>query len=316
MGGKPQCVCGKCRKNITKSQYSKQCEKCKLWFHLTCARLSEVDAEVIKKLQSKWFCDSCKTITEKEVRKSIGERKESTPQPSASNDNSTTITEVLRQLFELKREVEGLKVDVQFYSEKYDEQILITKALNEEIKTLKKENGKINMDLAKFKSQTKIKDLEKRQNNIVIMGLKNNCAELKDRPEEVKQKSRKVLSYIDPDLEFENVEIKPVNVEKENTPILVAFKNPQEKNAFLTKRKEKGNITSTKCNLPGSHSIYVNEDMSREQRELFRRARSLRDRGYKFVWSKGGNIYVRRTETSDIVRINCSEDIDELEQQD
>ncbi|CAG9769706.1 unnamed protein product [Ceutorhynchus assimilis] len=314
--GKAQTTCGKCGKNIPKSQYSKQCDKCKHWFHLiSCTNLNEVDVEVMKKLQNKWFCESCKSRVENEARKSLtaSHSQQNTPTAEASDEyNMSSMTEILQQLKELNQEVRDLRNDVKFYADKYDEQLAINTSLSEKIQNMKRDFKKINIELVNLKGKSNLAEKENRKNNVVILGLKNTVNDCKTKPKEVIDKASKVLNFIEPDLALNNVKIKIANNTKENSPIIVSFESFEEKLTFLARRREKGRITSDKCELSGKDPIFINEDMDRDQRELFKEARALRQRGFKFVWARGGNVFVRKIEGSERIKIVSRDDIQNL----
>ena len=59
--------------------------------------------------------------------------------------------------------------------------------------------------------------------------------------------------------------------------------------------------------------IFINEHLSPVNRSLFAKAAEKKTNlNFKFLWTKGGKILMRKTETSNVVSINCQNDINNL----
>ena len=59
--------------------------------------------------------------------------------------------------------------------------------------------------------------------------------------------------------------------------------------------------------------IFINEHLAPHNRTLFAAAAGKkRDLNYKFLWTRGGNIFMRKTENSDVITISCVNDINNL----
>lgn len=275
----------------------------------------------MQKLKSKWVCVDCKKRTEREVRKSlVTPNTEASPgsatDPSNQHNNGQDEDKILKSIQELKLEVTNeireLKLSMTFYADKYEEQKLKNEAFAEEIKQLKKLNEETQQEIKRLKSENTIKDQQARSNNVVIVGISNSIEDQKSNSQ-IKRKVDMVISHIDPEIKPTDYQIHIVTKAKENSPLLISFHKPQCKESLLARRKEKGKIQGSDCGLVKSNPIYVNEDLTRETRELFREARKLRrDVGYKFVWVKAGNVFARRNEDSDVIKIKFIKDIEKL----
>lgn len=318
MTGKNNYNCGECNAKITKSQGSVQCEQCKSWVHLTCSNMDELEIKVMQKLKNKWHCSMCKQRAVQDIRKSmdpLGHAPSQIP-PKSSLSSEERIMESINELKkELGAEIRSLKETLNFYSEKYEEQKNKNLIFTQEINNLKKENEIIHQELKKLKNQTDRKDKESRTNNIVIMGVTHSLEEAKTSPTEIKTKIGKVLSYIDPNLKHPDFKVSILNRNKPDSPVLVSFNTTEQKNMILAMRREKGKILSSNCGLPGTNLIFLNEDLTKEQRELFRLARSLKNHGFKFIWVKHGVVYVRKSENSDVIKVSNEADINQLKVQ-
>lgn len=98
------------------------------------------------------------------------------------------------------------------------------------------------------------------------------------------------------------------------------FKNEKIRSMFLMKRKEKKifinsakNIFSLENNnMPNAKRIYINEQLTKSNFNLFNHAKSLKQHGYNYVWYKFGKIFVRKTGNSNIHIIRSVKMIDNL----
>ena len=311
-------VCPTCKKNITKQHFAVQClENCKQWYHLHCANLTEVDLEVMKKTNNKWFCLACKKkienkvrteINESNVRKSIGIVSE-----TLDTNSYSELTECIR---ELKLEIRDLKKDIKFYAEQYEEQRAKNDEFQREIQDLKSNNLRLNEEIDRLKGQAARHERVGRQANIVIVGVEYQIGEGINVSNMINPKVEKILKYVSPNLNRSDVVIKVSNMRKENCPVIVEFKSKEVKKQFLEDRKQKGKVTTTDCGLAGeSLPLYFNEDLNAEERRLFKKARELKTHGFKYVWVRDNNILVRQADTSAIIRIKSDDDIEKLSNQ-
>lgn len=315
MGGNTKkFICGKCESNVTKTQLSVQCEKCKVWFHQKCTENTEIELKVLKQLNNKWLCEKCKIHTKNEIRRSIEPvNMRFSDSTATSTKNENDFKEYFEELkAELKGDLRDLKNDLKFYADQYELQKTQNAAFSEEIKILKNENAQIKLELQKLKRQFTEQDKEQRTRNIIIMGINSTSEDSKSRPNEVIKKSEKVLKYIEPNLAMSDVKIKIINHNKNNSPIMVICKTTELKNKIMENRKTLGKVTGDKCGIDSQSTIFLNEDMTSEQRTLFKEARALRNNGFKYVWTKAGKVYARKNENSEANRITCLEDIHTL----
>ena len=84
-------------------------------------------------------------------------------------------------------------------------------------------------------------------------------------------------------------------------------------------RKTKFNILSAKKAEENrnfkfrNNDVFINEHLSPTNRSLFAAANGKkRQLGYKFCWTKGGKILMRKTEESEVISIKCQSDLNNL----
>ena len=98
-------------------------------------------------------------------------------------------------------------------------------------------------------------------------------------------------------------------------PVIVCFTNEDAKRTFLTAFKSsKVLITTQTLGLDDrSVNIYVNHHLTQYFRQLLKEARKFRhDNNFEFVWYNNCNIYLKKTKTSEAIRIQTSSGLHEL----
>ncbi|XP_046687458.1 uncharacterized protein LOC124373108 [Homalodisca vitripennis] len=98
--------------------------------------------------------------------------------------------------------------------------------------------------------------------------------------------------------------------------IIVKFVRRLDREALLQKRRERKKDFSTRhlsLDRPSDVLVYLNESLSPMRRKLLAKARMLkRDRGYKYIWLRNGNILLRKEEGSAVIQIKTQADLDKL----
>ncbi|XP_055913412.1 uncharacterized protein LOC129947027 [Eupeodes corollae] len=81
-----------------------------------------------------------------------------------------------------------------------------------------------------------------------------------------------------------------------------------------TKRERRDQLTTNLFDAKRkSENIFVNDCLTYETRQLLNKALSLKtEMGFKYVWTKNGRVYMRRSEGDKPVRIFCAADFDKI----
>ncbi len=101
---------------------------------------------------------------------------------------------------------------------------------------------------------------------------------------------------------------------KKGQQAIVTFVSKETAENFINGRKGKS-IYSDEIGFSdlGRRQLYIHEDLTKFAQELLFNARQLKtDNCFKFVWSKKGQIYARRSETSKAVRLTNVQQVAEL----
>lgn len=136
-----------------------------------------------------------------------------------------------------------------------------------------------------------------------------------------------------------NIKINPINImsckrghttnqynDKENNkpihppPIIVEFNTQKVKQEFMDIQKSFGPLTTTQLNFKPKNTapnrIYFNDLLSATNRKILYETQKIkRTCNIKFVWARNGNIYLRKNEGSQPIRIRDLEHLINIEQQ-
>ena len=177
-------------------------------------------------------------------------------------------------------------------------------------------------------TQTKIDELSIEMNamqnelNSIQQYLRINNLEVVGLPEPNEGESEETLLInafnslegIDEPIRPEDIDIShPLNTtRKDGKSVHVAkFISRKTKQIILTAKKKEENKQFKFRN----HDVYVNEHLSKNNRALFAAAQEKkRALDYKFCWTRGGTVYVRKTENSQVITISNMDDVRDLQQ--
>ncbi|CAH1999495.1 unnamed protein product [Acanthoscelides obtectus] len=174
-----------------------------------------------------------------------------------------------------------------------------------------------NLDL-----KTEVTDLKKRLNDLDQASRSNNT-EIQGIPEKEKENLIEVVknigNYINYGASTEQIDYLhrvQSNRNSKNTVknIIVYFTTRTLKENLLASAKIKRNERengSPRMNITGlSETVYLNEHLTLANRILFKEARTVaKNKKYKLVWTKGGQIFVRKDYTSKTIHISSAEAI-------
>lgn len=178
---------------------------------------------------------------------------------------------------------EKIKEQMAIQTEKITESVTknVSENIDAKLKTIMEENKSLKTEVRSLQAKIKYMDSEKRRNNILIFGAKENQYE--NMIEEVKK-----IIETQTEAKIENHEINKayrLGAKGEKTrPILVSFTTTWKRNEIMRKK----NKTAT--------DIYFKEDLSKEtlekRRELLPKLKEERERG-KLAYIRGDKLIVR-----------------------
>lgn len=270
------------------------CIKCESTYHPSCA----YQAKVFTKDDILNCCD----IKKSEVIRSEIEKE--TNLISIKVIENTMEGLLQRYLTGISNEMEELKKSVEFMSHKFEEQRVISESALREVKELKTENMELKNRIEKLEMKIQDNEQEEKKFNITMMGI----PEQKGSTEEIVQS---VFEGMNLQIEKEDVlECFRVS-KKENAPIVIKFKKIETKKIVFKKLKSIKSIKLDECQLEGGNRpIYINDDLTRENQELYKKARKIKkEKNYKAIYCTDGKLFLRKQENSNPIRIKREEDL-------
>lgn len=220
---------------------------------------------------------------------------------------------------ELKSEIAELKESTDFCSKSVDE---FKTALNE-LKSFKAQLGQLNAANEQLRSENKelrsslensvnrIAELEQysRLKNLEIKGVPVNTNE------NVQDVIKQITETLSVPLEMQDVDVchRVPTKQPSQQHIVVQFTTRQKRDAVLYAAKKK-RLTTGMIGIPGQTSpIFVNEHLTLSNKLLLSETiKAKKGKSWKFVWTKNGKVYARKTENSRVVNIQNMSDIEKI----
>lgn len=311
MGKKKLLVCRSCQHNITKSQYSIQCNgDCKSWFHQGCCGLTDKELKLHQLGTIKWSCTECEADTEgSSDTDEAGTReknKKQAPQLSTAenteclftmkNPSNKEILTAMKAMFEdLKSSVSFNGAIIEKMRSDIERVIDDNKTLKQEQSVLKNRINELEQEIIYIKGSTIRDGNDDNAKNIVVVGISGN--------DDSKKNVKKIFNYLKVDIPDEEYHIKVLPSKHPKKPVLVTF-NKTDSRAKVLEQKKSIRLDTVKCGIPDTFShIFINEDLPRHTRDLYKKARHLRTHGYKYIWCKDGKILIRKDDGEPAIRI-------------
>lgn len=291
-------LCKACRKNIGK-KIKLQCGRCTGYFHLQCGNVTEVDARLMQAEKTSWTCKDCTADAYGSRCSSVFN---SPPKP-----NGDDISELKNILKELQSEVRDIKRSMDFINEKYEEEKKRNKIMSEMFEEISRDNQTLKEKVQKLESVMNIQNASKIRQNICISGLPIN-GEQATSTDVVK-----LCTSLDVPVTANDVEDLRQFKTQKGIKIIVTLKDLDLKRRILAARSKKGKLTPTRCGLGTSDAaIFINEELTKETYNLFKKAKNLKELGYKYVWHRNGKVLVRKNDGDNPVFISSESVLNEL----
>lgn len=297
-------TCNRCKDDIVTTDFA-TCMDCKNDYHFQCS----ITEKSYKKYNKLWKCNNCPGMNTRS--------KSMDPEFINSKLNSieSTLLQIKTQMGtmdELKTKIDALTQSVTFLSSEYDDlkknhtkQVEELSNFSKNLVNLQEENKKKDEVITKLNE--KIRNLEQytRNRNIEIHGIKQkqneNCVNI----------VKKVIEELKVNITEQDIDIAhriPVPRNKD-APIIVQFTNRTKRDEVIKSKR----LIVVNNNISGASigsTVYINENLSPEFRHLLQATKTrARECNYKFTWFKNNKVLVRKSENSEVIRINSLEDI-------
>lgn len=303
--------CSACSENIADGN-NLTCLLCKSGFHFTCGGLREsAFKNLTKDRKSKWKCPAC--VNEEKVKSSGSSQPESPSEilTIVQNQNKELRDFIRHQFNDLSKSVQFNNTLIQDLTKTITDLQNSNKMLQEKCIKLETENAEIKKDVKDLKlSIIDLKQYSRRCN-----------LEISNLPESENEKMEEILSKID-ELSDTNIaenlivahRVPNYNKEKPK-PIIIQVKSKAVRDEILKKLKNR-KLSSVEINSRFTDTpIYANEHLTPELKEIFFHARKFKlENNFKFCWTKDGKIFLRKNESSGILRIKSLDDLNDQHQ--
>lgn len=219
-----------------------------------------------------------------------------------------TMTNLLnRELTEIREEVAGLRGSVEFLSNQYDDMLKERRQGEEKIKDLLDKNEKLSSTIKDMSSRLNTLEQHARASNVEIQ-----CVPQK-KTENLLNIVTQLGKTIGCDIKEESISnctrvMKLNNSTNRPKSIVVQFATPRLRDSFLAAsinfnktKPASEKLNTSHLELDGAKSaIFVTEHLSPANKALHTATRlKAKEKGYRYVWIRGGRIYVKKSDDSD-----------------
>lgn len=307
--------CEKCAKIINiRAGKPINCDgDCNFTFHSSCVGISAKKYdEIIKSSDAFWFCDTCKRKRNNRRSTVMDQGANKTPvnkQHTQSLESDQMDIKTVYSMFkDLQKDIAELKQEVSTYKD-------IAQKLSHENICLRNEN-----DILKSKINNVEYNVEsfKQQNinsNVLLCGLPQT------ENEDLSTICTSLAAALEVEFQLNDVEdvyrkhISGTISSGLPAPIVIKFKNNKIKTAVMAAKK----THKINCDALGNNfekrPLYISEQLTRHKQYIYKCARDKkRENIIKYAWSRNGEIFVRKTESSPIIKIKHQHDLDELQE--
>lgn len=331
--------CGACGKFLAVNDGIK-CSKCPLSYHRICVNIAPTASA-----SAKWMCPGCKAKMPRADNsqtpvKGIDELGSSTSQAAVSiTDNTVTAKDNVpdSQVISLAMEIRCLRSEVNAMRDEL-------RQFRDEFSGL---NDKMNKCCNRMDTlETRVKELEDNSENLNsprLIQLEETIGELQLQLNEREQESllndvqlsgitessgenpaqlintlalKLAIKLEDQDIVFAK---RVGNVLRDRTEgeaprpriLVVRLARRAARDSLLRAARVRRNLTTADIEVPGApHRIYLNERLTKTNRQLFLEARQAASRlQWKYAWTKDGRILARKEEGKSAVHIRTEKDI-------
>lgn len=305
--------CGVCTTKISASKLRLDCADCKNEFHASCFKMSKADIECITADGLVWRCPTCSSMRRKSMRFESD--------AAAGNLTLDDLMKAVNEITNLQKKSEkDTNTAYETLNEKIDgntkvlyEQNVKMDAYLKTIETLVAENTELKKKIVSL--ENRVEDMEQYS--------RNNCVEIHGIPQEptenVVHVVKEVGKALDMNINDEMIDAchrlkkRPGAGNHQPPGIVVKFVRRIDKEEMLKKRRIKHNFSTRHMNLTMDLPVYINESLSPARRRLFVLAREVkRSKNFKYLWVRGGKVFLRREDGAPVIHVTCQADLSKL----
>lgn len=207
---------------------------------------------------------------------------------------------------DLQRDIADLKHELSTYKD-------IAKQLTDDNINLRNENDILRSQINNVEYQVESIKQNNINNNILLCGVPES------ESENLNSICDSLAAALEVNLQPSEIEVsyrKNISGTKSSglpAPIVIRFNNNKTKAAIMAASKSH-KINADKLDASFEmRPIYISEQLTRNKQYIFKCARDKKREGkVKFAWSKNGEIYIRQSENSPIIRVKRHQELNDL----
>ncbi|KAK5642794.1 hypothetical protein RI129_008961 [Pyrocoelia pectoralis] len=300
--------CNKCARVISDKDRPNSilCSECKTHFHSFCLNISDLEIKVIDR--KVWKCPSCIIGVQPYISKG-----------ACSNPSNGDLMEKLLEIEAYHKNTEQqINASLNLCHIKLDENaqelVKISHRIDKNVENIQDvitKNIHLEREVGALKMQLDSVDQYNRRNTIEIHGIP--CL----KHEDVRDLILQVGNALGVTIERNCIDAcHRLGLQKLHHPppgIICKFLQRHLKEEMIHRRKVKRNLTTLDIGMTSGAPIYINESLTPFRRQLLAKARAFKKvENYKFLWTRNGNIYMRRNESASILELKSDDDINAI----
>lgn len=335
-------MCGRCKEQILGEDEldAANCSMCKIRFHFECSTITESSWRTYgPKRRGQWKCSQCKmkmdtasSNNEDEETLQAGGKVLNTPLRGAgtvqpADDDIMDMRKMMREMTrkwdmfdkDVRKKLDDYEANMKFYGDSVEEVARTVKEFQHKMIVMEKRLDKSEAENKELKTRLKAMEVEIQESAQKDYLCSLEISGIKDKNINPKLISDTILTKagLKPEEIKNNVKLmtKKVGEEKvEKTILSLTFQSPEVRNEVLAKMKSSKVWSKLEDSVNRDKSyIFINEALSPYYRKLFYEARKVKiDKKYKYLWVQNGNILLKKTENSRIIKLSSMEDLGKM----
>lgn len=322
--------CAVCKGSILVTQKRIKCCRCQLHYHYDC--ISTNIASSISRTQ--WTCSTCASTTRKTnqnlntPRETQNSLENNTPSAKSTSAISKELKEVITSTisFELKKigdelnVLQNIKESLEFFTNLYD---TVKQELDEaksEIINLKKENNELKNIISYHSGVINNLEKESRAGNLEL-----HCIP-EFRTENLSKTVEQISKVVNVKIDEGNI-LKCIRVAKQNKnslrprTVVVKFSTPIIRDRFLAgvinfnRKNAEDKLNTSHLGISGEKKpVFISENLTFVSKDIYAATRLFaKEKQNRFVWSRNGNIFLKKTAASDVILVKSKDVLKTLE---
>lgn len=275
--------------------------------------MSKVDIETLSNEGIAWRCDPCASIRRRSMRLE-----------TQAEQGKLSLEDVMQAIAEIREDQKVMVAEFnkshESLNSKLDETMTALRSQTEELKNYREQVELLETENSALRE--KVAAMETRMEDIELYS-RRNCLEIQGIPE---QPQEDVLDIVQKVGRAVNMEIsssmidachrlgKPGDTSRKGPRgIIVKFVRRLDKEELMKMKRQKKDLSTRHLNLPTDSSIYLNESLTPSRRRLYALARQVKkEKDYKYVWHRGGKIFLRKEDNGPVLHVCSQADLSKL----